>query len=232
MSELQDRQIVLPGQLLGERIRCEGPCLREREGTFSTVRGLARVDKNSVLVIPQAGPYLPKAGDIIIGVVDADMGGVYSVDVKGPYRCILKQLRERGGRGGRGGRDGPRDRGRRQDDEEFGTYVPGDVISAKVAYVDEVKEAKLMGPRKLEGGYVMQVKPMKVPRIIGKQKSMITLIREYSGSNISVGQNGLIWIAGGNMALAQESIRMVESQAHTAGLTDRMTMYMRERSKK
>jgi exosome complex component RRP4 len=229
MSELKDRDIVLPGQMLGERIRCEGQCITEAGKSYSLVRGLARVDRDNVNVIPLNGAYMPKTGDVVIGVVDADMGGVYSVDINGPYRCILKPMRMGGG-GGRGGPRG-RDRGPRRDEDEITDFKLGDLMSAKIAYVDEVKEAKLMGPRKLEGGCVISVKPMRVPRIIGKQKSMINTIRQYTQANIAVGQNGLIWISGGNMNLAVDALKKVEAEAPMSGLTDRMTEFLRIKSR-
>jgi exosome complex component RRP4 len=238
MNSVKDREIVLPGQYLGDDLRCESGCVTEDGKSYALVKGLARVDRNNVSIIPLDGAYIPKEGDIIIGVVDIDLGGVYSIDVKGAYKTILKPLRDSrgGGRGGGGPRGGRRDmrgggRRDRRDEEEPEKFVPGDLISAKVAYVDEVKEAKLTGPRKLEGGFVIQVKPKRVPRIIGKQKSMIDLIRGKTGSSISVGQNGLIWLKGGDTTLAVDAIRKVEAEAHTSGLTDRMMEFLKGKSR-
>jgi exosome complex component RRP4 len=152
----------------------------------------------------------------VIGIIDYDFGGIYSVDLNSAYKCILKPMDRRGG----GGRDKNR---QRSEPEKFKV---GDIISAKVDYVDEVKEAKLSGPRKIVGGYVFQVKPLRVPRIIGRQKSMITLIREKTGSTVSVGQNGLVWVKGGDIDLASNAVRMVEREAPTSGLTDRVTEYL------
>jgi exosome complex component RRP4 len=233
---VKDRDIVLPGQLLGEGIRCEGPCLNEGDKSYSLVKGLARVDRNYVSVIPMAGPYMPKAGDVVIGTVDDDLGGIYLIDINGAYKTVLKPMRNGAGpgggrdrgRGNQGGRDRQGPRG--YDEPEAENLQVGDIISAKIAFVDEAKEAKLIGPRKLEGGCVIFVKSMRVPRIIGKQKSMINLIRQYTNSNIAVGQNGLIWIAGGNSSLAIQALRKVEAEATSSGLTDRMTEYLRRSS--
>lgn len=234
MSEVKDREIVLPGQLLGDGVRCETlneTCIREDTKTYSLVKGLARVDMNTVSVIPLCGSYLPKPGDMVIGVIDYDFGGVYAVDINAAYRCILKPrsgMDDRGGgRGGRRGGGMRRGPDRRQEE----TYKVGELISAKVASVDEVREAQLVSPWKLEPAYVMRVKPKRVPRIIGKQKSMIELIRQYTRSRIAVGQNGLIWIKDGDIPLAVEAIRKVEAEAHTSGLTDRMTEMLKSRSK-
>ncbi len=215
MSNVKDRQIVLPGEKLGEGVRCEGECIAEGDSAYSLVRGLARVSGKNVNIIPSDGAYVPKSGDVVLGVVDRDLGGIYLVDLDGPYLGVLREPRN--------DRRGPR---------EQESYSVGDLLSAKIVYVDEVKEAQLTGPRKLEEGYVIRVKPMRVPRIIGRKRSMITLIRDNTRSHIIVGQNGLIWLKGGNLPLAVEALRMVEREAQTSGLTDRVTKFLSSKSKK
>jgi len=229
MTNVNDRDIVVPGQLLGEKIRCEGLCLTEGDRSYALVKGLARVRGESASVIPLSGAYVPKAGDVILGVVEQDFGGVYLIGLDCPYKCIL---RPSSGRHQGRGRDRGRGRGDSRYSREEESYSVGDILSAKIVSVDEVKEAQLIGPRKLGVGYVIKITPVRVPRVIGKKKSMITLIRDYSGSRIVVGQNGLIWLSGGDISLAVEAIRKVEAEAHTSGLTDRITQYLKSRSKK
>ena len=236
MSKVKDRDIVIPGQFLGEKESCDSlfsSCIKENGNIYSLVRGLTRVDSGNLSVIPLNGSYIPKVGDVIVGVVEDDLGGVYIVDIMAPYKCVLKPRAQENFNGGRQGRSG-RDRGRgdrRSTDREVDKYARGDIISSKIVSVDEVKEAQLAGTQKLEPGFVLQVKPKRVPRIIGKKRSMIDLIRQFTGSRIVVGQNGLIWAKGGNMPLAIEVLRMVESEAHTSGLTDRVTNLLKSRSK-
>jgi exosome complex component RRP4 len=228
MIDVKDRDIVVPGQLLGDTVRCENAYGTDGK-TYSLIRGLARIDGDRISLIPLDGPYIPKPGDVIVGVVEQDLGGVYLINIGGPYYCILKPASNFGGppRGRRGRQSGGG--GRR--DERPEKYVVGDLLSAKVTYVDEVKEAQLTGPRRLSGGCVVKVKPKRVPRIIGKKKSMINLIRDYSGARISVGQNGLIWMRDGNVDLALQAIRKVEAEAYTSGLTDRITQYLKGKSR-
>ncbi|MBD3388445.1 MAG: hypothetical protein GF416_05185 [Candidatus Altiarchaeales archaeon] len=237
MINVKDRDIVVPGELLGQGVRCEGLCVSEGESGYSLVRGLARVNGDRVSIIPSNGAYTPKPGDMVIGVITNDFGGVYFMDVDGPYICVLKPDRNggfRGRAGGRGNRDRGGGRGNRGGPrmEKPETFEVGDLVSAKISHVDEVKEAKVVGPRKLGVGKVIRVKPMRVPRVIGKKKSMINLIRDYTGSKISVGQNGLIWIKDGDVNLAVEAIKKVEAEAQTSGLTDRVTEFLKSRSKR
>ena len=88
---------------------------------------------------------------------------------------------------------------------------------------------KGMGLRKLIGGRIIKVSPHKVPRIIGKQGSMISLLKERTGCKIIVGQNGKVWIKGENFEnemKAVDAIKMINDLAHTAGLTDKISEFL------
>ena len=58
---------------------------------------------------------------------------------------------------------------------------------------------------------------------------MVNLIKEYTDTRIVIGQNGLIWIEGTpeNILRATAAIKKIEREAHTTGLTDRMTEYLK-----
>jgi exosome complex component RRP4 len=61
-----------------------------------------------------------------------------------------------------------------------------------------------------------------VPRVVGKKKSMLNIIRDHTQTKIVVGQNGWIWIKGDNTELAIKAIKKVEREAQSQGLTDRI----------
>ena len=74
----------------------------------------------------------------------------------------------------------------------------------------------------------MKINCNKVPRVIGKQASMIQLIKENTGVEITVGQNGLVWLRGtpeGEIK-AQSVIEMIETKAHESGLTDKVSKFL------
>ena len=89
------------------------------------------------------------------------------------------------------------------------------------------------GLRKLKGGRIIEVNPHKVPRIIGKQGSMVMMIKDATKCNITVGQNGLIWIDGEpmNELLALQTIRKIEKESHMSGLTDKIKEYLEKTNK-
>jgi len=82
--------------------------------------------------------------------------------------------------------------------------------------------------RKLRGGRIIEVYPSKVPRVIGKQGTMVKQIKRKTGCKIIVGQNGLVWIQGDNPNLAAKAVRKVEKEAHTQGLTDKIGEWLDE----
>ena len=53
---------------------------------------------------------------------------------------------------------------------------------------------------------------------------MINMIKDETHCDIIVGQNGVVWVKGDPMMerVAEKVINMIEDQAHTSGLTDRV----------
>jgi exosome complex component RRP4 len=113
----------------------------------------------------------------------------------------------------------------------------GDAILAKVLQVDESKKLQItLNDRnlfKIKGGHIIEVESTIVPRIIGKQGSMIELIKKYTRCRIFVGQNGRIWIDGDAEGIEQvlHTIKKIESEAITFGLTDRIEELLKKNAK-
>jgi exosome complex component RRP4 len=129
-----------------------------------------------------------------------------------------------------------------------GAYVPStnDVIIGKISDIllsgwrinlfsaydgvlnikDAVNDLSTRGPglRKLDQGRILRISPYKVPRIIGKQGSMVNMIKDNTNTQIIVGQNGLIWISGEPEmeVLVAELVKTIEENSHTSGLTERI----------
>jgi len=87
---------------------------------------------------------------------------------------------------------------------------------------------KARGLGKIGEGLIVEVNPNKVPRIIGKEGSMIKLIKDETGCNITVGQNGLVWIKGEKVEdelLAKKAILFIEENSFVSGLTEEVTQW-------
>lgn len=206
------RQIVIPGEAVG------GPGLRPGPGTFKSGNEILaaqlgiRAEKDGrVSVIPLNGRYLPERGDAVVGEV-VDLGpSHWLVDINAPYPAPLHAT------------ESPWH-------VEFGDtsrYLKvGDAILAFVLSVDEIKRIQLTmqdrDARRLQGGMLVEISPTKVPRVIGKQGSMISMIKDATRCRIYVGQNGRIWIDGSDddATLAAKAIRFIEERAQAYGLTE------------
>ncbi|MFQ5648266.1 MAG: KH domain-containing protein, partial [Candidatus Aenigmatarchaeota archaeon] len=105
-------------------------------------------------------------------------------------------------------------------------YAMDDVLYAKVnsAQGDSI-HLSMQDPRarKLRGGRIVKINPAKVPRLIGKAGSMVSMIKNKTDCKINIGQNGLVWFEGGKEELVLKAIEMVEEKAYTDGLTDKIS---------
>ena len=109
----------------------------------------------------------------------------------------------------------------------IGDYV---VVSIINVTSQNLIDLTMRGPdlMKVDGGRIMKVNSLKVPRIIGKQGSMINLLKTKTGCEITVGQNGLVWIHGSPEGeyKAEQAIKLIEAKSHLEGLTDRIEAFL------
>lgn len=174
------------------------------------------MDSNRVFVVPLKGGYIPRVGDLVAGrVVDIGLSG-WSVDIRAPYEAMLPASETPGPRGPR-----------RQDlSSSFGV---GDMLLAEVLAFDRTRDplltAKGPGLGKVATGRVVEISAAKIPRLIGRKGSMISMLKKETDCQIMVGQNGVVLVWGKspeNERVAVEAIYMIEQEAHTRGLTDRI----------
>ncbi len=220
---IQDKEITLPGDEIAEGmdfIPAAG-CYRDGEKVVAGKLGLISVDGRLIKIIPLAGRYVPKKGDTIIcKVIDVTFSG-WRVDTNSAYSAML------------GLKDAVSDFVERGADLTK-YYEINDYIVAKIINVTSQKlvDLTMKGPglRKIQGGRIITVAPTKVPRIIGKQGSMVSMIKDATGCRIIVGQNGMVWIQGepAQEIRAVEVIRKIEAEAHISGLTDIIKSYLSE----
>ncbi len=220
MSELliEEKNIVIPGEEIakGMDFLPSTGTFREGESIFSKNLGLLEVRKHVIKVIPLKGNYMPKGGDDVVGIV-RDIGfSTWSIDIGCPYHINLTVS------------DAVKEYVDLSKADISKYFDIGDIISVKVTNVTKSKMISLTmksyGARKLEGGRLLKISYSKVPRLIGKKGSMIGMIKEKTNCRIHVGQNGYIWINGPaeGQSLVERAVDMIEAQAHTSGLTDRV----------
>ncbi|HKZ98964.1 MAG TPA: exosome complex RNA-binding protein Rrp4 [Thermoplasmata archaeon] len=212
------RPIVIPGEAVGGRGVRPGPGTYSEGGqVYAAHLGVLSEGEGTVSVVPLRGQYLPEPGDAVIGVIE-DMGASHwLVDINAPYPAPLHAT------------ESPW----RVEFGDTARYLNvGDAIMCHVLSVDEIKRIQLTmqdrEARRLEGGQLLDIEPMKVPRVIGKEGSMLALIRDMTGCRIYVGQNGRIWLDGEDRdtALAVRAIKIVDERAQAVGLTETVREFL------
>ncbi len=82
---------------------------------------------------------------------------------------------------------------------------------------------------KIPRGESLKISATRVPRLIGKRGSMIQTIEQATQTRVLIGQNGTIVVTGRTaegIELAVKAIRMVEEEAHTSNLTQRIKILL------
>jgi len=224
---VKEKEITVPGEILAEGMdNLPGAgTYREGEKIIAGRLGLVYLDGRTIKLIPLSGVYIPKRGDTIMcKVIDVSFSG-WRLDTNSPYSAMLSM------------KDGTSEYiARGADLTQY--YDLGDYVVCTITNVTSQKlvDVTMKGPglRKLKGGRMIEVDSNKVPRIIGKQGSMVSMIKQVTDCNITVGQNGLVWILGkpAGELLTIQAIRKIEQESHQSGLTDKIKAFLEKGSRK
>ncbi len=224
----EKRQLVTPGELLaeGDYTSGENTFLEDRK-IYAARIGLFDADGKVVFVVALKGVYMPQAGDEIIGKIsDVGLYG-WLMDIGAPYPGVIhaSDVFER--------TFNP------QRDTLTEVFDIGDYVLAQVVSFDRTRDPVLTtrgrGFGKISHGHIIEIVPAKIPRLIGKKGSMVSMLKRETGCQILIGQNGRILVSGKNPEseeLAILAIRKIEAEAHTRGLTDRVKNLIKKEKKK
>jgi len=221
MSEEHTRKIVIPGEVIFEgEDYLPGEGTEKRGDEIVAIRyGLAEESKKLVKVIPLSGVYQPRRGNVVIGRVENVTFNGWVIDVNTPENAFLSLMEV--------------PRYVNKDDLEEVLAI-GDMLVAKINSINKRGidlTVKLKGLGRLDKGIIIHVNPNKVPRIIGKEGSMISLIKDETKCRITVGQNGLIWINGDKVEdelFAKRAIFHIAEKSFMPGLTEEMKTWLEE----
>ncbi len=215
---VKDKELVVPGEVLVEGMDYlpANGVFREGERIIANTIGLVSVDNRLVKLIPLTGFYMPKRNDVVIGkVANINFNG-WMIDI-GHSNLAMLTLKEATSEY----------IDKKADLSKF--YDFGDIIAAKIVSVtkDGTSDLSMKGPglNKLMNGRVIDVAPSKVPRIIGKQGSMINIIKSKINCRMVVGQNGKVWIQSEkpeDEKKAIDIVRFIEKESIKEGLTEKV----------
>ncbi len=221
---IKDKDIVVPGEDLAQGMDFlpSAGSYRDGDAIVSQLMGMVRVDGKVIKIIPLTGTYIPKRNDTIVGQISDLTYSAWSIKTFSAYQAMMS-MKEATSEYIEKGADLTK------------LYDIGDYIVIKITNVTSQKliDVTMKGPglRKLREGRIVKVNSNKVPRIIGKQGSMVGIVKQYTNTQITVGQNGIVWIYGEDAKmenLAEKTIRKIEAEAHTSGLTDKIEAWLKK----
>ena len=217
MSNNQN-QFVLPGDIIvtGDYTP-EQNVIIDGDRAISTTVGFSEVNDNRVGVISLTGFYIPKIDDLIIGKVISYSALSWEIDINSYYSAILPASDIFG-----------RDFTSSRDNLSL-KLVKGDLIAARIVNVGSTREPLItisgQDLGKIDSGELVKISPSKVPRLIGKQGSMIQAIEGATNSSITIGQNGLIILNNDNnsgLERAIRAIKMIEINLYEPNLEEKI----------
>ena len=199
------KKIVIPGELLSEDRKRLGSNVFVSNGKiYSKVLGMTEEDKESVSVVPLEGKYVPKVDDTVVGVVKREVSAGFEIDINSfctsfiPRKAVRDQLKL------------------------------GDLVMARISEVSELREADLEYPKRLFGGEVIGITPVRSPRLIGKNGSMLELLKKGTGSEVVVGKNGRVWARNGDTELLRKVVLFIENNSYKTNLTNTIEEFFAE----
>lgn len=222
--KVKNREIVVPGELLAEGDCLLGEGAYKKDGkSYANVLGLVDAKEKFLKVIPLSGRYIPKERDLVIGIVTDISFSRWSVDLNSAYTANMNISTAT-------------ERYVERDEDLSKIYDVGDAILAKVLDVSKATVVGLTmkerGLHKLKDGRLLEINPARVPRVIGRKGTMVTMLKERTGCNIIVGQNGRVWLKGDYPTVATRAIRLIEREAHTSGLTEKVEDFLNKAMEK
>ena len=219
-EENHKRKVVVPGEAIvsGDEY-LPGDGTEKRSNQIVALRfGLAEESNKLIRVIPLSGPYIPRRGNVIIGKVDLITHNGWVIDIGCPENGFLSLS------------EVPRYVNKDGMDEimRIGDMAVVKIWSMNGRGIDLTIKQKGLG--RINEGIIFKINPNKVPRVIGKEGSMIKLIKDATNCNITVGQNGFIWIRGDKIEdelMAKKAVLFIVENSFIEGLTEEVESWLK-----
>lgn len=221
-----ERILVAPGDKLAEgdyKILTPTTIYKVDNYYYSSVVGLLEFNaqEKSLKIIPLKGSYYPKVGDVVIGIV-SDVGLTnWELDIRAPFPGTLYAVDYLG-------------RAVNPSKENLKDFLDvGDAVVGKIEVFDRSRNPVISTKGKEFGkvvdGALVEINPVKVPRLIGKKGSMQSLIESETGCKLIIGNNGRVLVLCEDEQyedIVVRAIRKIEVEAHISGLTDRVKEFI------
>lgn len=218
------RKITIPGEVLasGEDY-LPGEGTEKRGNDIVAVRyGLLEETNKLFKVIPLSGVYSPRRGNVVIGKVENITFNGWILDIGTPQTAFIPIS------------ETPRYVDKNGLDEvlDIGEMAIAKIMDISKRGIDLT--IKIRGLGRIDSGIIMEINSNKVPRVIGKEGSMISMIKDEAKCDITVGQNGLIWIQGDSVEdelFAKKAISFIVENSFVEGLTEEVKKWFEKERK-
>ncbi|MFH1174353.1 MAG: exosome complex RNA-binding protein Rrp4 [archaeon] len=224
---VQEKTVVVPGEIIADGmdyLPSEGT-YRKNDKIYASRLGILSLNGKVLKNIPLSGKYLPKRNDLVIGRVFDILISGWRLDINCPYSAVLNTKEASYGYISK------------MEDlsqiYQLDDYLVCTIINVTSQNLVDIT-TKGQGMGKLQGGRIMKVNTHKIPRIIGKKGSMITMIKQATSCQVVVGQNGVVWLKGDpeNELIARKAIQLIEDKAHIGGLTAQVKSFLEKETGK
>lgn len=197
------KKIVIPGELLTDQRKKLGHNVYvSNNKIYSQVVGILSESNDYVSVIALNGTYKANLNDGIVLIVKDDLPNGYVLEYNSftdtflPRSMIRKELKK------------------------------GQIIFARLSSINDNDTIDIDHINILPKGRLISVSPVKVPRLIGKNDSMLNLFKNLLKANIVIGKNGWIWYSCDNYLLLEKVISLVANNSQKSNLTNSIKEYI------
>ena len=215
-------RLVTPGEAIGASsgARAGSGVIIQNEKLIETKVGWVN-EKNGVTSInPIYSAYMPRSGDLVIGIVESVRNNLWFAEVNGPFNGLLPMSLAPW-------------------KVEFGAAREqmdiGDIMLARIQEVDEahniVLTMKGVGLRKLKEGVMEEIPINTIAHLRGENNSLLNKLKDASDCRIIVAENGRVWIDGdGNgISFVRSIIEITRNSGHNSRFTENILEIIEER---
>lgn len=218
-----EKRLVIPGEVIAKgNDYLPGEWTEKRGDEIVAIRyGLFEETDKLVKVIPISGTYQPRRGNVVIGKVENVLMNGWFIDIGTPENSFLPVS------------EVPRyvNRGELESVLDIGDMVIAKILNLSKKGIDLTIKSR--GLERIDDGMILEINSNRVPRVIGREGSMVNLIKKETGCEIVVGQNGVIWIKGNNIddeLKAKKAVLFVADNIFAHGLTEEVEkMFAKEK---
>ncbi|HIF45532.1 MAG TPA: hypothetical protein EYQ73_01900 [Candidatus Poseidoniales archaeon] len=214
-------RLVAPGEAIGAAsgVRAGTGALIQGSEIIATRLGWVQQLNGVISVDPVNAAYMPRSGDLVIGVVESVRNNLWFADVNGPFNGLLPMSLAPW-------------------KVEFGAAREqmdvGDVMLARVQEVDEAHNVVLtmkgVGLRRLKEGVMSKISMNLISRLRGENDETLRSLKEASDCRIIVAENGRVWVDGGEdgTAFMRKVLDLVRNQGHMANFSQSLATLMND----